>query len=222
MWQWGSNLRHWYDREQHHRHSDIFVTHLGYNTNAGAYYYYNREGDLNYDETMAFASQTFKENNIPIRWMQYDSWFYEKGKGAGVKYWYPRDSKDYFPDGPHAAFKNHGHILQTHNRWWAPDNVYAKQNGGDYDFIIEEDAPTIPGPITIEIEGPNGRPIEIPVLDDEGYSKGPYALPNDDRFWMDFFKDVKTWGVNSYLQDWMFDQYLLMNATQESVSSIKY
>ena len=35
---------------------------------------------------------------------------------------------------------------------------------------------------------------------------------------MDFFKDVKTWGVNSYLQDWMMDQYLLMNATQESAT----
>ena len=53
----------------------------GYNTNAGAYYYYNREGDLNYDETMAFAARTFEENNIPIAWMQYDSWFYAKGKG---------------------------------------------------------------------------------------------------------------------------------------------
>ena len=126
---------------------------------------------MNYDETMTFASNTFKDRNIPIRWMQYDSWFYQKGQGAGVKYWYPRDGKDYFPDGPHAAFKNHGHILQTHNRWWAPDNVYAKQNGGDYDFIIEPDAPTIPGPIVIEIEGPNGRPIEIPVVGEDGTSK---------------------------------------------------
>ena len=30
---------------------------------------------------MAFASRTFEENNIPIAWMQYDSWFYAKGKG---------------------------------------------------------------------------------------------------------------------------------------------
>ena len=72
---------------------------------------------------------------------------------------------------PFAAFKKHGHILQTHNRWWAPDNVYAKQNGGDYNFIIEPDAPTIPGPIEIEVEGPGGRPIVIPILDENGYSK---------------------------------------------------
>ena len=60
-------------------------------------------------------------------------------------------------------------------RWWAPDNVYAKENGGDYDFIIESNTPF------------NGE-------------KGPFALPNDDKFWLDFFDDVKTWGVESYLQ----------------------
>lgn len=122
---------------------------------------------------------------------------YHHRKGNGVSYWYPRDGSDYFPDGAHQAFQNHGHILQTHNRWWAPDNVYAKQNGGDYDFIIEPDGVEISGPITIE--GPNGRPIEI--LDGYSYKKGPFAIPNDDKFWMDFFKDVKTWGVNSYLQE---------------------
>ena len=58
---------------------------------------------MNYDESMEFASKTFKERNVPIRWMQYDSWFYQKGEGGGVKYWYPRDGEDYFPDGPHAV-----------------------------------------------------------------------------------------------------------------------
>lgn len=27
-----------------------------------------------------FASNYFEEAGIPIRWMQYDSWFYKKGK----------------------------------------------------------------------------------------------------------------------------------------------
>ena len=163
---------------------------------------------------MAYAADYFRADEIPIRWMQYDSWFYEKGRGAGVKTWIPTEKK--FPSGPQAAYYKHGHQLQCHNRWWAPDNTYAKQNGGEYDFVIEPDGVTIPGPIEIEVEGPNGNPITIPILDENGYSKGPFSLPNDDRFWMDFFKDVKTWGVESYLQDWMMDTYLFMNATQES------
>ena len=49
---WGDNLRTWYDRTSAFRDSDLFITHMGYNTNAGAYYYYNREGDMNYEDTM--------------------------------------------------------------------------------------------------------------------------------------------------------------------------
>ena len=31
-------------------------------------------------------------------------------------------------------------IVRTgHNRFWASDTVYAKQNGGDWDFIVEVD-----------------------------------------------------------------------------------
>ena len=77
--QWGGNLRNWYDRTQQFRYSDIFITHLGYNTNAGAYYYYNREEGMNYEETMGYVSNYMRTNKIPIRWMQYDSWFYKKG-----------------------------------------------------------------------------------------------------------------------------------------------
>ena len=29
IYSWGGNLRNWYDRHQHFRNSDIFVTHLG-------------------------------------------------------------------------------------------------------------------------------------------------------------------------------------------------
>lgn len=35
--------------------SDLFITHMGYNTNAGAYYYYNREGDMSYEDTMDYG-----------------------------------------------------------------------------------------------------------------------------------------------------------------------
>ena len=27
----------------------------------------------------------------------------------------------------------------AHNRYWATDNVYATQNGGSYNFIVEND-----------------------------------------------------------------------------------
>ena len=42
---------------------------------------------------------------------------------------------------------------------------------GEYDFIIEPDGVKIEGPIEIEIEGPNGRPINIEIIGESGYSK---------------------------------------------------
>ena len=32
----------------------------------------------------------------------------------------------------------------AHNRYWSTANVYAKQNGGDYEFIIEKGGKAIP------------------------------------------------------------------------------
>ena len=29
-------------------------------------------------------------------------------------------------------------MFQLHNRYWATDNIYAKQNGGEYEFIVED------------------------------------------------------------------------------------
>ena len=49
--------------------------------------------------------------------MQYDSWFYKKGKGAGVKDWIPRTDKDYFPSGAQDRLnfekKNKNRFLRT-------------------------------------------------------------------------------------------------------------
>ena len=71
-----------------------------------------------------------------------------------------------------AAYLKHGRQLQCHNRWWAPDNVYARQNGGEYDFIIEpEEVKIIEGPIEIHLEGPNGKPIDIEIIGESGETK---------------------------------------------------
>ena len=29
--------------------------------------------------------------------------------------------------------------IVAHNRYWSSENVYAKQNGGQYDFVVEEE-----------------------------------------------------------------------------------
>jgi hypothetical protein len=50
-----------------------------------------------------------------------------------------------------------------HNRYWAIDNVYASQNGGEYDFVVEK----------------KGDPS-----DKQGRFKN-FAWPTEQRFWDD-------------------------------------
>lgn len=59
--------------------SGLVTDYLGYWTDNGAYYYYNTLPELNYENTMIEMSNYFKYHNIPVRYINYDSWWYLKG-----------------------------------------------------------------------------------------------------------------------------------------------
>ena len=68
--------------------------------------------------------------------MQLDSWWYFQGRGGGVKEWEPKPQT--IPDGLAGFREKLGNLpFQMHNRHWAANNVYARQNGGDYEFSID-------------------------------------------------------------------------------------
>ncbi len=46
--------------------------------------------------------------------------------------------KSVFPNGLESFRQKTGWDMQMHNRHWANNNVYAKQNGGKYNFILED------------------------------------------------------------------------------------
>ena len=72
---------------------------------------------------------------VPYRHMLLDSWWYFKGELGGVKNWTARP--DIFPNGLQALHANLTVPWLAHNRWWAPETDYARQNGGQYDFVIQ-------------------------------------------------------------------------------------
>ena len=43
-----------------------------------------------------------------------------------------------FPHGLEYLHNKTGWFQQLHNRYWSPQNIYAKENGGDYEFIVED------------------------------------------------------------------------------------
>ena len=75
---------------------------------------------------------------------------------------------------------------EPENRWWCNDTDYAKRNGGQYDFIIND---------------LNGT-----------------ALPIDEQFWDDLFKNSTAWGLKVYLQDHIEEQINYMPILGENLT----
>ncbi|KAA0148739.1 hypothetical protein FNF29_06521 [Cafeteria roenbergensis] len=115
---------------------DRTVDMLSYYTDNGAGYYYCTEENKTYADTLVDVAK-HAAGFIPYRAMQIDSWWYFKSPVTnGVVSWTPMPSV--FPYGLEAVHKEIGMPFVAHNRYWDAHNVYATQNGGSYQFIVEE------------------------------------------------------------------------------------
>lgn len=78
-----------------------------------------------------------------------------------------------YPPVFHTRWPPFGHCrpVVAHNRAWDRNNVYAKQNGGTYSFVLGNT------------------------------SKGePLGLPLERRFWDDLLQNAREWGCINYQQ----------------------
>ncbi|XP_064616875.1 uncharacterized protein LOC135480876 [Liolophura sinensis] len=132
---WGDILRTKYGKSSSYKRSDFTINYLGYWTDNGAFYYYNTESKKNYEQTMLDVKQYTDSLNVPFRYIQYDSWWYPKGIIGGVILWEPMT--DVFPHGLQYLYNKTGWPAAAHNRYWSSKTKYAKQNGGQFDFIVE-------------------------------------------------------------------------------------
>ena len=173
----GASLLKTYGTE---RVDDYTTSYLGYSTDNGAYYYYKPNGT--YERTLLDVHAYAQAERIPYRYALLDSWWYTKGAGGGVKNW--TCTSETFPGGCADFSETTGWKFQLHNRMWSADNVYAKQNGGSYDFLVE----------------------------------GDLAIPTSQAFWDDLMAGGAAWGMAVYEQDWMYNEFLGLNATQTSAT----
>ena len=162
--------------------ADSVLKYLGYWTDNGAFYYYNYDLQKGYAGTLMALVQHDRQEQIPIRYLQLDSWWYYKtttgadgqpGKekksaklpagewnryGGLLEY---RAHTDLFPNGLDAFQKAIGLPLVTHNRWIDPASPYHQH---------------------YQISG---------------------IAAVDPKWWDDIASYLKTSGITTYEQDWL-------------------
>ena len=147
VWQtWGSALMALQGKVPPANGADTGLRYLGYWTDNGAFYYYNYDPALGYAGTLEQLVTRYREEGIPIRYLQLDSWWYEKtfagpdGKvgetknprlpagewnryGGLLKY---EADPAVLPDGLAGLHQKTGLDLVTHSRWIDPASPYHK------------------------------------------------------------------------------------------------
>ncbi len=183
--EWGRALTDWEGVSRPANDADIGLKYLGYWTDNGTYYYYNYDRDLGYGGTLLALAKHFRDEQIPVKYLQLDSWWYYKtftgpdgktGKTKSAKLpqgeWNRygglleyRAHPAVFPDGLEAFQRELGLPLITHNRWVDPASPYR---------------------LKYQISG--------------------YAAV-DPAFWREIIGYIASAGVVTYEQDWLNEIY---------------
>ena len=132
---WGHFLTDLASKKRPTNDADFSLKYLGYWTDHGARYYYRFEEALGYVGTLLRVRDQLRTMNIPLGYLQLDSWFYAKGHEGQ---WQSEDplgggtflyeaSKDLFPDGLAAFQKQLGVPLIAHNRWIDERSPYREK-----------------------------------------------------------------------------------------------
>ena len=143
---WGTALTELQGSRRPSNDADTGLRYLGYWTDNGAAYWYNYEPDLGYAGTLETLVRRYREEGIPLRYLQLDSWWYFKTlTGPGGEPLKPKNSElpagewnryggllqyaahpAVFPAGLAAFQKKVGLPLITHNRWIDRESPYHK------------------------------------------------------------------------------------------------
>jgi len=144
---WGRALTGLQGTQRPGNDADIGLRYLGYWTDHGGEYYYDYDRKLGYAGTLGALVRRYREEGIPIRYLQLDSWWYYKtytdpagktGKpendrlpleewnryGGLIRY---EAHPSLFPEGLAAFQRRVGLPLIAHNRWIDPASPYHQR-----------------------------------------------------------------------------------------------
>lgn len=178
---WGRALTDLQGKKRPTYDADTILKYYGYWTDNGADYYYNYNRKLGYADTLKALVKSYREEQIPVRYLQLDSWWYHKTRTSPEgEEGSPKNSKlpegdwncyggllEYkahpflFPQGLPAFQQEINLPLVTHNRWIDPTSPYHER------FKIS----------------------------------GLAAV--DPKFWDEIASYMKDCGIETYEQDWL-------------------
>jgi hypothetical protein len=135
---WGSGLTCLSGKKVPGNESDITLKYYGYWTDNGAEYYYKYDPGLGYAGTLKAVVARYREEKLPVRYLQLDSWWYDKSypgmspddhtgrwKAFGGIMRYHADAS-LFPEGLEAFQRSVGLPLVTHSRWISQQSPYRQ------------------------------------------------------------------------------------------------
>ena len=135
---WGSALIALGGKIRPGNESDITLKYYGYWTDNGAAYYYRFDPKVGYAGTLEAVIKRYREEKIPVRYLQLDSWWYDKSYpdmgpndhtgnwrafGGIMQY---RADASLFPQGLGAFHKAVELPLVVHSRWISEQSPYRK------------------------------------------------------------------------------------------------
>lgn len=179
---WGNTLMKLYGKMRPSDDADAVLKYYGYWTDNGAYYYYNYDTSLGYAPTLLALRKQYKQEGIPLGYMQLDSWWYDKSI--------------YDPDGrPDAGHKNKE----------LPDGPWNRY-GGMMDYSADKFL--FPDGLAY-FHRQIGLPLVVHSrwIDPRSPYHGKYKISGyaavDPAFWKHIADYLKSSGVICYEQDWL-------------------
>lgn len=129
---WGNALTTLSGKRRAASDTGVVLEKFGYWTDHFATYYYTYDQSLGYTGTLEALAADWAANQIPMAYMQLDSWWYPKGPNAdwtavGDGEYLLEADKTLFPDGLAAFQSRLGMPLITHARWITADSPYATE-----------------------------------------------------------------------------------------------
>ncbi len=186
---WGGFLRERHGTRRPSRYADDAVGRLSYWTDNGAAYWYRTEPGLDLPETLEHVASSLREQRVPVRAFELDSWFY------------PHEASR--PVGPEEP----GHVPPTGLLAWEPRGDVLPEGVHDLQRRLGG------APLIL-----HGRHISrrSPYLDRyASWIDGDRAHPTDGELFEHWMAQAAGWGAISYEQDWLVESFFGVRGLRE-------